>query len=308
MLIIASFGMRDTINYFIDGFFDGAMNYTSRIYLTDDATDSERREIIGKYNGDWSSSISVQLEDKPISLDIYFIRNDYIRFLSAQGTKVNYLQLSDDGAYICQRIADEYSLDVGDTVTVSPYGSDKSYDLKVAGVIRSLTESIVITPRYAKRLEIDYTPDSVYIQAADDLSEAAEGDAISSVQSKESIVTGFSEFMWIMNTMIAMLITVAVILGVVVLYNLGIMSYTERSREMATLKVVGFGDKKISRILLGQNMWISLAGVILGLPLGIWLLDYLMKALAPEYELSLYVSPMTFIISAALCFLVSLVV
>lgn len=91
-----------------------------------------------------------------------------------------------------------------------------------------------------------------------------------------------------------------------VLYNLGIMSYTERYREMATLKVVGFKDKKIGRLLIDQNMWLSLIGVVIGIPLGILTLDYLLKALAGEYEMSLTVSAVAYIISVMLTFGMSL--
>lgn len=100
----------------------------------------------------------------------------------------------------------------------------------------------------------------------------------------------------------------AILLGVVVLYNFGIMSYTERYREMATLKVVGFKDKKIGRLLIDQNMWLSLTGVVIGIPLGILTLDYLLKTLAGEYEMSLTVSAVTYIISVMLTFGMSLLV
>lgn len=98
----------------------------------------------------------------------------------------------------------------------------------------------------------------------------------------------------------------AILLGAVVLYNFGIMSYTERYREMATLKVVGFKDKKIGRLLIDQNMWLSLTGVVVGIPLGILTLDYLLKALAGEYEMSLTVSAVAYVISVMLTFGMSL--
>ena len=98
----------------------------------------------------------------------------------------------------------------------------------------------------------------------------------------------------------------AILLGAVVLYNFGIMSYTERYREMATLKVVGFKDKKIGRLLIDHNMWLSLTGVVIVIPLGILTLDYLLKALAGEYEMSLTVSAVAYIISVMLTFGMSL--
>lgn len=98
----------------------------------------------------------------------------------------------------------------------------------------------------------------------------------------------------------------AILLGAVVLYNFGIMSYTERYREMATLKVVGFKDKKIGRLLIDQNMWLSPTGVVIEIPLGILTLDYLLKTLAGEYEMSLTVSAVAYIISVMLTFGMSL--
>ena len=100
----------------------------------------------------------------------------------------------------------------------------------------------------------------------------------------------------------------AIVLGLVVLYNLGVMSYTERYREMATLKVVGFKDKKIAGLLIGQNLWVTLVGVIIGIPCAIGLLGYLIVALASEYEMKLVVSAATILISTLMTFAVSFVV
>ena len=114
--------------------------------------------------------------------------------------------------------------------------------------------------------------------------------------------------MEILNLCIVVLVLAAIVLGIVVLYNLGIMSYVERYREMATLKVVGFKNKKIKNLLISQNLWLSIIGIIIGLVLGILVLNYLMNALASEYEMRVVIGPPTIIISIAVTFLVSLVV
>jgi ABC-type antimicrobial peptide transport system permease subunit len=78
----------------------------------------------------------------------------------------------------------------------------------------------------------------------------------------------FNSFVQIMDSMVIILVVAAVILGVVVLYNLGIMSYVERSRELATLKVLGFRNRTIGKLLISQNIWLTGIGVIIGLPAG----------------------------------------
>ena len=302
-IMVGTLGMKDTMNSFLDLYYDGATNYSSRIYLSEDATDEMRSSVIDKYDGDWSCTVRVQVKEKAVSLDVFSITHDMVRF---PDNKNKYVDLKNDGAYICNRIADEFSIGVGDTIKVSPYGSDKAYELKIAGVIRSVSESIVITDEYADSLGITYAPDSVYtdVKKADIENEAA----IKSVQSKQMIMDSFDTFMELMNLMIVIFIIGAIVLGVVVLYNLGVMSYTERYREMATLKVVGFRDRKIGELLIGQNMWVTLVGALIGIPAGMGALKVLLDALASEYEMKMSIGPITYTVSIILTFGVSLLV
>ena len=303
-LIVGSMGMRDTMTSFLNTYYDEAMNYSSHIYIAEDADRGERLNLIDKYEGDWSASVSVQIEDdKAVSLDVYSIKNGLLRF---PGKDVDFLNIKDDGAYICRRIADKYNLSVGDKFKVSPYGSDKEYELTVSDIAYSVSENIVVSPAYAQKVGIPYTIDSVYTKT--DKADIASSSAIKTVQSKQMVIDSFDSFMELMNTMIIALVFGAMLLGVVVLYNLGVMSYTERYREMATLKVVGFKDKKIGRLLITQNLWLSVIGVLIGLPSGVFVLSYLMKELASEYELKVYLGPATYIISIALTFGVSMLV
>ena len=127
-------------------------------------------------------------------------------------------------------------------------------------------------------------------------------------QSKKTIMDSYDSFMEIMNIMVAIFVVGAIVLGSVVLYNLGIMSYVERSRELATLKVVGFRDKHIGNILISQNIWLTVIGVIVGLPAGYAVLYALVMSLVSEYELSIYIGPLTYIVSILVTFGVSFVV
>jgi len=111
-----------------------------------------------------------------------------------------------------------------------------------------------------------------------------------------------------MVVMVTLLVLAAVVLSLVVLYNLGVMSYTERYREMATLKVVGFKNRKIGELLITQNLWLSVIGILIGLPAGVGVLQYLLDALASEYEMKLSLGPLTFAVSIVLTLGVSLLV
>lgn len=307
ILILASFGMKDTMNAFLDMYYDNGLNYSSRIFLSETATDAEKQEIIDKYKGDFGGSVSVQLDEKTVSLDIYDITHDKIRIMDENTDKI---EIGDGGAYICMRLAEEFGLGVGDIFTVSPFGTSDTYKLKVAGIFRSVSENVIISDKYASELNLPYTVDSVYTDT--EKSDIALSNVIKSVQSKQMIMDSFEAFLSIMDTMIYLLVGGALLLGIIVLYNLGTMSYTERYREMATLKVVGFRDKKIGRLLSGQNLALSVVGIIIGIPLGALTLSYLLKTLASEYEMKMAIGAgsyiFTVILTVGMSLLVSLMV
>lgn len=302
-IIVASLGMSNTMDAFLDTYYNKALNYSSVIYLSEQASNEQSQSIAELYNGDWSSSVGVQIADRSISLDIYSLNRDKIKFPDED---LSYAEIKGDGAYICMRIADELALSSGDTIKISPYGSDKEYTLKINGIIRSVSESIVISKEYAKELGIEYTINAIYTD--EDKANISSSSQIKSVQSKQAIIDSFDTMLGMMDAMIYILVVGALILGTIVLYSLGVMSYTERYREMATLKVIGFKNKKIGSLLIGQNIWLSIAGSIIGLPLGIFTLSYLLKALAPEYEMKMSFKPETYIISFLLTLGMSLIV
>lgn len=303
ILILASLGMKDTMNAFLDMYYDNGLNYSSRIFLSETATDAEKQEIIDKYKGDFGGSVSVQLDEKTVSLDIYDITHDKIRIMDENTDKI---EIGDGGAYICMRLAEEFGLGVVDTFTVSPFGTSDTYKLKVAGIFRSVSENVIISDKYASELNLPYTVDSVYTDT--EKSDIALSDVIKSVQSKQMIMDSFEAFLSIMDTMIYLLVGGAFLLGIIVLYNLGTMSYTERYREMATLKVVGFRDKKIGRLLAGQNLALSVVGIIIGIPLGALTLSYLLKTLASEYEMKMAIGAGSYIFTVILTVGMSLLV
>lgn len=303
VLLVGALGMNDTARSFVTTFYDEATAYQSKLNLsTDDAAANEKALSVAEtFRGDWAAVSSVQVGDAPVGLEIYHVPHGLIRFI---GKNMEEVTLSSDGVYICDRIARDNDLSPGDRIRFSPYGSSETYEATVIGILRSLSESVILSDEAADRLGIPYSINTVFTQETD----IEAGGVISSVQSKQSILQSFDKFMELMNTMILLLVIAAVVLGVVVLYNLGVMSYTERYQEMATLKVVGFRDRQIGRILIGQNVWLTVLGVAVGLPAGVGVLQYLIIALASEYEMKLTLGHLTYAVSIVLTFGVSLIV
>ena len=109
-----------------------------------------------------------------------------------------------------------------------------------------------MSKEYAESINYEYIISSLFTEIDEKQIEA--NSIISSTQSKNSILDTYDIFMQIMNMMIVILIVCAILLGVVVLYNFGIINYSEKYREYATLKVVGLKDSKLAKLLVSQNL------------------------------------------------------
>ncbi len=302
MLLVGGLGMKDTMATFMKMLDEDINHYATKVNFTETAENEKIKEFAESVDGDWMASTGISYEGETISLEIYQAKNQKIRFLNQEN---EVMELSDDGVYLCLRLAD--TAEIGDTIEFSPYGSEETYRVKVAGYFRSLvSECMVMTEAYAETIGIEYHIGSVFTDTASE--EIENSGMISGKQDKKMIMDTYDSFMEIMNIMIFVLVLAAVILGVVVLYNLGIMSYVERYRELATLKVLGFRDRAIGNLLISQNIWLTVIGVIIGLPAGTGVLYSLINSLLSEYELSMTLGVLTYSVSVLLTFGVSLVV
>ncbi len=211
-----------------------------------------------------------------------------------------------DGIYICTRLSEELNKKAGDQLEFCLYGdSNIKYTANIVDVVSSNIEGFQISEEYAKNLNIDYTIDTIYTNASK--SDISINNNIANVQSKEEVIKTFDTFLEIMNMMIVVLVIFSLVLAFVVLYNLGSMTFIERYRELATLKVLGFKDKVIGWILISQNIWLSVIGVVLGCPAGYLTLKFLYKMLASEYELTVVCDWYVYVISIVLSLVVSFI-
>ena len=108
-----------------------------------------------------------------------------------------------------------------------------------------------------------------------------------------------------MYSLIALLITVSVILAIVIIYNLGILSFSEKEYQFATLKVLGYKYKQIKSIFVKQNIWIGIVAILIAMPIGNWMTDYIfVNAIGDTYDFNAMIKPITFIASSIGTFIV----
>lgn len=298
VLIFACMGMRDTVIDFKNTLYNENYNFENKLTLNSQISNTKALDLASKYEADYEANVAIKLNDKTVVLSII---NNSRNLLGIVDEKENRLELKDGGVYVCRRIKDD-GYKINKEIDFNLYGSKEIISSKVIGVCLSMTEGIYMTENTANELGISYKIQTLYTNL-----NAMVDSNVSSITTKTELLSAFNTMMEMMDSMIWILILASAILAVVVLYNLASLGYIEKIREMSTLKVIGFTNKKIAKILVVGTIWITVMGLIIGLPLGAYLLDILLRALAGEYEMNMAFGYLSYIVGIVVPFLVSLV-
>ena len=309
MLIVCAFGMLNSMNHFIKLQFEDLYNFNYKLSLKENLKDDELKVLTDKYGNNTSETLTIETKiGKEREANTIFVTNagNLVRFQNKNGEfiKVN----KNNGVYVTRKLADQKNLKVGDTIKWHIYGVNKYYESKIVGLTKDpQVQNLTMTKEYLESLDIDYKPDSLYTNT--DLKGIKDIKNVSLVQDINELKNSLESMLSMMKSMIMLIIVFAIGLGAIIIYNMGILSYSEKQYQFATLKVLGFSDKKIRKIFVQQNNWITVLSIIIGLPTGYYMTSWIFKSvIADNYDFSAYINLSTYLIAIIGTILVSTIV
>ena len=309
MLIVCAFGMLNSMNHFIKLQFEDLYNFNYKLSLKENIKDDELKVLTDKYGDNTSETLTIETKiGKEREANTIFVTNagNLVRFQNENGEfiKVN----KNNGVYVTRKLADQKNLKVGDTIKWHIYGVNKYYESKIVGLTKDpQVQNLTMTKEYLESLDIDYKPDSLYTNT--DLKGVKDIKNVSLVQDINELKNSLESMLSMMKSMIMLIIVFAIGLGAIIIYNMGILSYSEKQYQFATLKVLGFSDKKIRKIFVQQNNWITVLSIIIGLPTGYYMTSWIYESvIADNYDLSAYINLSTYLIAIIGTILVSIIV
>ncbi|CDE13917.1 putative uncharacterized protein [Clostridium sp. CAG:470] len=308
MLMLCAFGMMDTMKSYLSWEFDKISNFEYKLSLSNNYTDDQFTNITEKYGNETSESFGIEIKNVDKKETNTLTVNDAPNKLKYTNHNKEYMDLKDDGIYITEKLSEKYGLKIGDEITWHIFGDDNWYTCKIAGLNRDpQNQQLNMTRKYYESLGLTYKADTVYTD--ENLINTKTIDGVDTIQSIATLKQGMESMLETTETMVVLLIVVSAILGFVIIYNLGILSFTEKQYQFATLKVLGFKDKQIKNIFVKQNLWLTVAGIVIGLPLGFWMLDYIFKsALGENYDFNAYIKPVSYLYAVVGSLVVSIIV
>ena len=309
MLIVCAFGMLNSMNHFIKLQFEDLYNFNYKLSLKENINDDELKVLTDKYGDNTSETLTIETKiGKEREANTIFVTNagNLVRFQNENGEfiKIN----KNNGVYVTRKLADQKNLKVGDTIKWHIYGVNKYYESKIVGLTKDpQVQNLTMTKEYLESLDIDYKPDSLYTNT--DLKDIKDIKNVSLVQDINELKNSLESMLSMMKSMIMLIIVFAIGLGAIIIYNMGILSYSEKQYQFATLKVLGFSDKKIRKIFVQQNNWITVLSIIIGLPTGYYMTSWIYESvIADNYDFSAYINLSTYLIAIIGTILVSIIV
>lgn len=308
MLVVVAFGMFDSLKSYVSWEFGIINNFEYKLSLSSDYTNKQYDEIISKYGNNTSQTVGIEFKNnddiivKPLTI------NDSNGLLQVTDHTRSPFKMKDDGLYITEKMSQVNNLKLGDIVEWHIVGSDNWYKTKIVGLNRDpQNQAFNCTKTFFDTLIDEYKADSVYTN--NDLSSIKDIPGVNIIQTKKNLEDGMNSMLNMMYSLIFVLIAVSIILAVVIIYNLGILSFTEKEYQFATLKVLGYKYKQIKKIFIKQNIWIGIVAIIIALPLGNFMTDYIFKnAIGDSYDFEAKIKMVTFLFSSIGTFIVVYIV
>jgi len=130
-------------------------------------------------------------------------------------------------------------------------------------------------------------------------------EAVKSIQDKKELMDDFNSMLESLKMIILILVLGSLSLGSIVLYNLGALSFIEKTRELATLRVLGFFPKQIRTLLQLQNIWLTILGIIIGIPVGYVLVSFMLSTMPDSMDMAASITPLSLFLGIVITFLIS---
>ena len=298
MLLVCAFGLLDTMNSYLEWEFDVINDFKYKLSLDANHTEEQLENLTNKYGEATSQTLGIEIQINDKKETNALVVNDAKDYLKYTDHNKRYMTLIDNGIYVTEKFANKFNLKIGDEIKFHVFGDDNWYTCKIEGFNRDpQNQNLNMTRKFYESLGLNYKPDSLYTN--EDLSEVKSLDGVNVIQSITNLKDGMQSMLETTKTMVIILIIVSAILAFVIIYNLGILSFSEKQYQFATLKVLGFKNKQIKKIFVKQNLWLSIIGIIAGLPLGYFMIVYIFeKALGENYDFVAQVNVLSYLYAA----------
>lgn len=311
-LLLTAFGLRDSVGSVGSLQYGKIINYTSRAYIKEITTEEQRAELDSLLSGDYlyiheeSFTAKTVSGNYSVSLIVPEMAEQLNRYINLHSHKTGEsVPLMSSSVLVTEKLARESNVSTGDSFEMMA-SDGKIYTMKITGIVENYVQHYVyMSPDIYKALFDEELLFNSILAVTDNHVAFAEklltNENVRAVVSTKAIKTNIVDSTDALGIVTIVLIILACALAFVVLFNLTNINITERIRELATIKVLGFYDSELAMYIYRENGVVTFLGIALGIALGIQLLSFVLNA--AELDLLMFphiINATSYILSIAL--------
>lgn len=326
-LIVTAFGLRDSIFAVMEKQYEEIYRYSAQLGLVEHITPGEWAEVekalegselVGDWTKEHTETVTAETDAYTADATLEVVENSEVleRFVNLRHrTDNDTVTLPDDGVILTEKLSLLLNVEVGDTITLD---GDSRVEVRVADITEHyIQHSVYMSSTYYEQVFGQTPEENAVLVSYDTQADGAQEleqklvslDGVSSLTRIEDTRKTFGTSLESVDYAVALIIVCAAALAFVVLYNLTNINITERMRELATLKVLGFYDGELSAYIYRENVILTVFGVAMGMVMGKFLHQWLI--LTVEIDLLMFgrtVAPTSYLWAVLLTTVFSLVV
>ena len=286
-LLIASMGLQDSVKLTLNGHYGGTLDYDVAAQLDRSAGQREAYErhlSAQRAECVMETAVTVISDSAQRTTQLTVLSDDQQTVCLGEGFA--YMALHPSGAVLTEKLAATLGVSIGDTVTCRLPASDESFTLEVAQLaVNNLNQGMYLSASAWEALRRgDFVPTTLYLKAPtaqtleklESMTEVIDIDFMTD-QREEAFL-----YLNSVSMVFSILTFIALALAFVICYNMGLINFTERTREYATLKVLGYHQKEIRRLILSENLLITVLAIALSVMPGIGFTNMILSLVESE--------------------------
>ena len=287
MLIITSLGLQDSVTAMSVNYYTKTLSYDLRANLTgevDTAESYERRLDAGAVECIMEKSVSVRADGGTRTVMLTVLRDD--QQMQNLGKDETFVAIETGTAAVTYKLTKTLNLKIGDTIRLYLPGDDEPAEFVIGQIVHNNVSQGVYLNRttWESLRKGEFTPTAIQIRGPGErcLTQLNAMDEVDDLDYPAEQIGDMTRMLETLSSVFTLLTGIALALAFVICYNMGLMNFVERTREYATLKVLGYHQKEIRRLILRENRMVTLSGVLLGIWPGIMLVDVILHSCEPE--------------------------
>ena len=296
-LVMAGFGIKDSVGDITSLQYENIFQYDISATFSKEVTEERKAEMKQQMGEKMENDTTlmevsgeISKEDDTKSATILISQDDTIEVCIDFHDEKNHVSLPEKGEILIdQRLAEAFQVEVGDSISVK-IGEKTSEPLMVSGIFENYTfyYAYLTAETYELTFGEEYLPKTMYFSLKEEVDPYEVGTWLSNLEDASYVsviadtIARVENTMESMNYVVLLVIACAGALAFIVLFNLGNINISERVREIATLKVLGFYPRETGAYVFRESLVLSILGILVGIPLGILLHGFVMEQVQVE--------------------------